>query len=112
MAKLEIIKITDNSKARIQELMEIAPDGTIGIRIDVATAGCSGYKYEVNFAEAVEPMEEVVDLGFAKVIIAVNATMMIIGSTMEYKQDKFSSGFDFVNPNETGRCGCGESFLI
>ena len=112
MAKMEIIKITDDSKNRIKELMEIAPTGTIGIRVDVATGGCSGYKYEINFAETVEPMEEVVDLGFAKVIIAVKATMMIIGSTMEYKQYKFSSGFDFVNPNETGRCGCGESFVV
>lgn len=112
MAKLEIMKITPQSKERIKELMEIAPDGTIGVRVDIAKGGCSGYKYEINFAVDIQPMEEVIDLGFAKVIVAVKATMMIIGSTMEYKQDKFSSGFDFINPNENSRCGCGESFLI
>ena len=64
MVKLEIMKITPESKDRIKELMEIAPDGTIGFRIDIATGGCSGYKYEIDFAIDVQPMEEVIDLGF------------------------------------------------
>ncbi|MGB1360882.1 MAG: HesB/IscA family protein [Alphaproteobacteria bacterium] len=112
MPKLEIIKITDASKQRIKELMDIAPEGSIGLRVDISTGGCSGYKYEIDFASEVLPLEEVVDLEYAKVIISTKATMMLIGSTMEYKEDKFSSGFDFTNPNETGRCGCGESFVV
>lgn len=112
MKKLDIINISDCAKKRIDEIMAIAPEGTVGLRVSVSQGGCSGYKYEIDFAQSLNPMEEVVCLDGAKIIIAPTAVLYLIGSTMEYNQNKFSSGFDFNNPNEKGRCGCGESFVV
>ena len=112
MPKLQVLHISDSAKYRIGEIMDIAPKGTIGLRVSVNKGGCSGYKYEIDFAHTIHPMEEVVDLEQGKIIIAPNAMLLLVGSTMEYTEDKFSSGFDFTNPNEKGRCGCGESFIV
>ncbi len=110
--KMQLIKISDSAQHRIGEIMNIAPAGTVGIRVSVSKGGCSGYKYEIDFADMVQPLEEVVHCDTGKVIIAPDAMLFLIGSTMEYTQSKFSSGFDFTNPNEKGRCGCGESFIV
>lgn len=112
MPKYQVLNVSDSAKYRIGEIMDIAPEGTIGLRVSVNKGGCSGYKYEIDFADGINPMEEVVDLENGKVIIAPDAMLFLIGSTMEYAQGKFSSGFDFTNPNEKGRCGCGESFIV
>ena len=109
---MEILKITDSAKNRINEIMQSAPDGTIGIRIGVAKGGCSGYKYEVDYATDKQAIEETIELDCCIVIVAPEAMMFLIGAVMDYKQDALSSGFDFTNPNETARCGCGESFLM
>ena len=110
--KLHILEISDSAQNRIGEIMDIAPVGTVGLRVSVSKGGCSGYKYEIDFAHTVHPMEEIVDCNQGKVIIAPDALLFLMGSTMEYTESKFSSGFDFTNPNEKGRCGCGESFVV
>ena len=112
MSKKSIMSITPAGIKRIAEVMNLAPKGTVGLRVTVAKGGCSGYKYDIGYATEHTKLEEVIDLGFCKVIVSATAIMMLIGATMDYKTTKLSSSFEFDNPNETGRCGCGESFII
>ena len=84
----------------------------VGLRIGVSTKGCSGMSYTMEYADEVKPHDLVVEDKGVKVLIEAKATMFLIGTEMDYVSDKLESGFTFKNPNETGRCGCGESFHI
>ena len=83
-----------------------------GLRVGVRTQGCSGMSYFVEYAEEQKPLEDVVEDKGVKIFIDPMAIMFLVGSTMDFVEDKFNSGFVFTNPNEKGRCGCGESFHI
>ena len=108
----QIIKLSDNAAVRIKEIMSSADNSTIGVRIGVETGGCAGMSYVMEYAKDVKPNEEVIEEKGVKVLIDPNAVMYLLGTEMDYKKEKFSSQFVFKNPNETERCGCGESFKI
>ena len=84
----------------------------IGIRLGVKTSGCSGMAYKLEFADAAEPEDVVFDTRGLKVLVDPKATLFLIGTEMDYVEEKLKSGFVFRNPNEKGRCGCGESFHV
>ena len=93
--------------------MSNAKDNTIeGVRVNVVTGGCAGMSYEMNYIKEKAPGDEVIEDKGVKVYIDPKAIMYLLGTVMDYKKDKFSSSFVFNNPNETERCGCGESFKI
>ena len=83
-----------------------------GIRVGIRSRGCTGLSYTIEYADEVSEFDEVVEDKGVKVIIDPKAIMFLLGTEMDYKQEKFKSGFEFVNPNEKGRCGCGESFHV
>ncbi|MDP7539591.1 MAG: iron-sulfur cluster assembly accessory protein, partial [Alphaproteobacteria bacterium] len=83
-----------------------------GIRVGVRNAGCSGLAYTLEYADSIENFEEVVVDKGVTVIIDPKAVMFLIGSEMDYVEETLSSGFTFNNPNEKGKCGCGESFHV
>ncbi len=85
---------------------------SLGIRVGVRKGGCSGLAYDIQYADAIGKFDEVVEAKGVKVIIDPKATIYLIGTTMDYVEEKLKSGFIFVNPNEKGRCGCGESFHV
>ena len=85
---------------------------TVGIRIGVRSKGCSGMSYTLEFADKQEPMDEVVESGGIRLLIDPKASLFLIGTEMDYEEEKLKSGFVFKNPNEKGRCGCGESFHV
>ena len=108
----QIIKLTENAASRIKEIMSTADKTTIGVRVGVTSGGCAGMSYMMEYAKEIRPDEEVVEDKGVKVLIDPNAIIYLLGTEMDYKKEKFSSQFVFNNPNETERCGCGESFKV
>ena len=107
----QIIKLSDKAADRIKSIL--SNDKTsLGVRIGVKSGGCAGMSYVMEYAKEVKPNEEVVEDKGVKVLIDPKAIMYLLGTEMDYKKEKFSSQFIFKNPNETERCGCGESFKV
>ena len=107
-----IIKITEKASARVQEIIKNASSEVIGLRIGIKTAGCSGLKYNIEFAKEQKAFEDAIDVNGILILIDPAAVMFLVGSEMDWKEDKFSSSFVFNNPNANRTCGCGESFSL
>ena len=105
-----IIKISDKAVNRIKEIMSKAENTAIGVRVGVKSGGCAGLSYIMEYAKDKKPNEEIIEDKGVKVFIDPKAIIYLLGTEMDYKKEKFSSQFVFNNPNETERCGCGESF--
>ena len=108
----QIITLSDNAAARIKEIMSKDQQNSLGVRVGVKTGGCAGMSYIMEYAKEIKPNEEVIEEKGVKVLIDPKAIIYLLGTEMDYKQEEFSSQFIFKNPNETERCGCGESFKI
>ena len=108
----KVIKLSDKAVTRIKEIMSQAQNSTIGVRVGVKSGGCAGMSYIMEYAKEAKKNEEVIEDKGVKVFIDANAIIYLLGTEMDYKTDKFSSQFVFKNPNETERCGCGESFKV
>ena len=107
-----IIKLSDNAAARIKEIMSNAEKESLGVRVSVKTGGCAGMSYVMEYTKEANPNDEVIEDKGVKVFVDPAAVMYLLGTEMDYKQEEMSSTFVFNNPNETERCGCGESFKI
>ena len=108
----QVITLSDNAANRIKEIMSKDQNKSIGVRVGVKSGGCAGMSYDMEYAKVVNPNDEVIEDKGVKVFVDSSAIMYLLGTEMDYKKDKFSSSFIFKNPNETERCGCGESFKI
>ena len=108
----KLITISDNAAKRIKEILSNAESGVKGVRVSVKSGGCAGMEYEMTYLKETILNDEVVKDNNVEVFIDPKAIMYLLGTKMDYKEDKFSSSFVFNNPNETERCGCGESFKI
>ncbi|EPY01926.1 HesB/IscA family protein [Magnetospirillum fulvum] len=106
------LTITDAAATRVQALLDKRGKPSAGIRIGVRSKGCSGLSYTLEFADERTPYDEIVEHNGVTVLIDPKATMFILGTEMDFVEDKMQSGFVFRNPNEKGRCGCGESFHV
>ena len=108
----QAITLTDNAASRIKDIMSKDENKSLGVRVGVKSGGCAGMSYIMEYAKEINPNDEVIEDKGVKVFIAPSAIMYLLGTEMDYKQEQFSSTFVFKNPNETERCGCGESFKI
>ena len=108
----QVITLSKNAADRIKQILSQAESSTVGVRIGVKSGGCAGMSYVMEYAKDIKPNEEVIEDKGVKVFIDPKAIMYLLGTEMDYKQEEFSSQFIFKNPNETERCGCGESFKI
>jgi len=107
----QVIKLSDKAADRIKEILSENKD-SLGVRIGVKSGGCAGMSYIMEYAKTQQPNEELIEDKGVKVFIDPSAIMYLLGTEMDYKVEEFSSSFVFNNPNETERCGCGESFKI
>ena len=108
----QIIKLSDNAANRIKEIMSGRESKTIGVRVAVKSGGCAGMSYVMEYAKEINPSDEIIEDKGVKVFVDAAAVMYLLGTEMDYKKEQFTSQFIFKNPNETERCGCGESFKI
>ena len=108
----QIISLSDNAAARIKEIMFKAEKDLVGVRVGVKSGGCAGMSYVMEYAKEINPNDELIEDRGVKLYIDPAATMYLLGTEMDYKKEEFSSTFIFKNPNETERCGCGESFKV
>ena len=111
MAKAALT-LTDAAAERVKALLDSRGKPSAGIRIGVRAKGCSGMSYTIEFADERNSFDEVVEEKGVTVLIDPKATLFILGTEMDYVEEKMQSGFVFRNPNEKGRCGCGESFHV
>ena len=107
-----IITLTEKAAQHVQSLMSKAESDVIGLRVGIKTTGCSGMQYDVQFATEQKPFEDKVEEKGVTVFIDPTAVMFLVGSEMDWQEDKFAARFVFNNPNEIARCGCGESFSV
>jgi len=107
-----ILTLTNAAIAQVQRLLEKRGKPSVGIRIGIKTKGCNGLAYKLEYVDQKNPLDEVVTQGDITVLIDPKAIMFLIGSHMDYQETELESGFIFKNPNEKGRCGCGESFHV
>ena len=107
-----MITLTDAAADRVRRLMDRSEKPVLGLRVGINSRGCSGLSYEVEYAEEQKKFEEVVEDKGVRIFIDPTAIMFLVGSQMDWVEDKFQNGFVFRNPNEKGRCGCGESFHV
>ena len=106
------ITITDSALDRVKDLLEARGKPSAGIRISIRTKGCSGLSYSIEYADDKNPLDEVMEIEDVTILIDPKAILFILGTEMDYVEEKMQSGFVFVNPNEKGRCGCGKSFHV
>jgi len=108
----QVITLTDNAASRIKYIMSKDENKSLGVRVGVKSGGCAGMSYIMEYAKEINPNDEVIEDKGVKVFIDPGAIMYLLGTEMDYKKEQFSSSFIFKNPNETERCGCGESFKV
>ena len=106
------VKLTEAAAARLQEIMAGADGKYLGLRVGVTNGGCAGMSYTMDYAEAPQAFEEVVEDQGVKVFIDPKAIMFLIGTEMDFVREKLGARFVFNNPNQTAACGCGESVSI
>ena len=108
----QAITLTDNAASRIKDIMSKDENKSLGVRVGVKSGGCAGMSYIMEYAQETNPNDEIIEDKGVKVFIDPGAVMYLLGTEMDYKKEQFSSSFIFKNPNETERCGCGESFKV
>ena len=106
----QVITLSDNAANRIKEIISNDETQSVGVRVGVKSGGCAGMSYVMEYAKEINPTDEIIEDKGVKVFIDPSAIMYLLGTEMDYKKEQFSSTFVFKNPNETERCGCGESF--
>jgi iron-sulfur cluster assembly protein len=105
------ITLTDAAADRISSFLENRGKG-VGLRLGVKTSGCSGMAYVVEFADEIEATDTVFEDHDLKIIIDPKSLVYLDGTEMDFAKEGLSEGFKFNNPNESGSCGCGESFTV
>ncbi len=109
MARFAVMTLTDGAAERVRSIVSSAGNGAQGIRVGVKKGGCAGMEYTITLAEAAKPGEDVVEHDGARVFVAPEAVLFLLGTRMDYEETVLRSGFVFNNPNQTSACGCGES---
>ena len=106
------VKLTEAAAARIAAIMANADGQYQGVRVGVTNGGCAGMSYTMDYAAEAKPFEEVMEDRGVKIFIDPKAILFLIGTELDFVQEKLGARFVFNNPNQTSACGCGESVQI
>jgi iron-sulfur cluster assembly protein len=106
------MRLTDAAANRIKDILARAETPIAGVRVGVKNGGCAGMSYTMEYAEHVNPTDEVVEDKGVRILIDPKAVLFLLGTEMDYKTEKLSTQFVFNNPNQTSACGCGESVQL
>jgi iron-sulfur cluster assembly protein len=108
----QVMRLTEAAAERIKAVMAKAERPIAAVRVGVKNGGCAGMAYTMEYAEQINPLDEVIEERGVRLLIDPKAVMFLLGTEMDYKIDKLSSQFVFNNPNQTSACGCGESVQL
>ena len=111
-ARPAAVTLTPAAEQRIADLMAKAPEGAIGVKLSTPRRGCSGLAYSVDYVTEEARFDEKIETPGGVFYIDGASVLYLIGSTMDWREDDFTAGFVFDNPNAKGACGCGESFTV
>ena len=111
-ARPAAVLLTPAAEARVADLMARAPEGAIGVKLSTPRRGCSGLAYSVDYVMLADPMDERIETPGGLFFIDAASVLYLIGSTMDWREDDFTAGFVFENPNASSTCGCGTSFAV
>ncbi len=110
--RFAVMTITERAAERARGLIANATTPVLGLRIGVEKGGCAGMSYSVAFAEAKQPLDEVVEEKGVTIVVDAKAVLFLLGTEIDFATEKLKSGFVFRNPNQTDACGCGKSVTI
>jgi iron-sulfur cluster assembly protein len=108
----QVMRLTEAAASRIKDILARAEKPVAGVRVGVKNGGCAGMSYTMEYAEQINPTDEIVDDKGVRLLIDPKAILFLLGTEMDYKADKLSTQFVFNNPNQTSACGCGESVQL
>ena len=110
--RLQVMRLTEAAAERIKAVMAKADRPIAAVRVGVKNGGCAGMSYTMEYAEKIDPLDEIVEDKGVRILIDPKAVLFLLGTEMDYKVDKLSAQFVFNNPNQTAACGCGESVQL
>ena len=110
--KPQVVRLTEAAAERIKAVMAKADRPIAAVRVGVKNGGCAGMSYTMEYAEKIDPLDEIVEDKGVRILIDPKAVLFLLGTDMDYKIDKLSAQFVFNNPNQTAACGCGESVQL
>ena len=110
MSNKQALTISDRAAERVKDIM--ASRGAGYLRVGVKKGGCAGMEYVMDYVEAPEPLDEIVEDKGVKIVVDAKAVLFLLGSTVDYETTLLHEKFTFSNPNQTDACGCGESVTI
>lgn len=106
-----MVTLTERAAQRVQKTLEKRGKGQ-GIRLGVRTTGCSGLAYVLEYVDRPEPEDTCIECMGCKLFIDPKSCAYLQGMQVDYVRNGLNEGFEFNNPNERDRCGCGESFRV
>ena len=108
----KVVTLTDAAATRVKDIIGKAERPIVGVRVGVKNGGCAGMSYTMEYAESVNPLDEVIEDKGVTVLIDPKAVLFLLGTQMDFQTSKMSAQFVFNNPNQTSACGCGESVQL
>lgn len=105
------IQLTESAAQRIQDQLSKRGRG-LGLRVGVKTSGCSGYSYIIDYADKINPEDQVFEAHGARLVVDTKSLPLLEGTTLDFQREGLNQMFRFLNPNAKDACGCGESFSV
>ena len=109
MGRFTVMSMTDAAAERVKAITSSKGEDALGLRVGIKKGGCAGMEYTIDLATEANPNEDMIEKDGARVLVAPEAVLFLLGTEMDYEETVLRSGFTFRNPNQTSACGCGES---